>query len=112
MDDKLISAFSKIINSYLLKSVYPMVDHIDIVSLEKNLFFQGYDMYVNIYLNNPEINKFDMYKHNLDPHYLVDNHIQALSKYFGIKLRSVQFQVYGVDGDLIANFGGPFGGPF
>ena len=40
MDDKLISAFSKIINSYLLKSVYPMVDHIDIVSLEKNLFFQ------------------------------------------------------------------------
>ena len=102
MDDKLISAFSKIINSDILKSVYPMVDHIDIVSLEKNLFYH----------NNPEINKFNMYKHNLDPHYLVDNHIQALSKYFGIKLRSVQFQVYGVDGDLIANFGGPFGGPF
>jgi hypothetical protein len=53
-----------------------------------------------------------MYKYNFDPHYLVDNHIQSLSKYFGIKLRSVQFQVYGVDGELIANFGGPFGGPF
>jgi hypothetical protein len=104
MDDKLISAFSKIINSDLLKSVYPMVDHIDIVSLEKNPFFQGYDMYINIYLNNPKINKFNMYKHNFDPHYLVDNHIQNLSKYMGIKLRSVRFQVHSVDGEILVDW--------
>jgi hypothetical protein len=104
MDDKIISAFSKIINSDLLKSVYPMVDHIDITSLKKNPFFQGYDMQINIYLNDPEIDKYNMYQMDFDPHYLGDHHIQALSKYMGINIRSVGFKLYSPDGELLLNW--------
>jgi hypothetical protein len=104
MDDKIISAFSKIINSDLLKSVYPMVDHIDITSLKKNPLFQGYDMQIKIYLNDPEIDKYNMYRLDFDPHYLGDHHIQNLSKYLGITIRSVGFELYSPDGELFLDW--------
>jgi len=104
MNDKVISAFSKLVNSEVLKSIYPMVDHIDITSLKKNPLFQGYDMQINIYLNDPDINNHNMYQMKFDPHYLADHHIENFSKYLGIKLRSVGFKLYSSDGELLLNW--------
>ncbi len=47
-EEKLIKAFSKLINSDVLKSIYPMLDHIDIVNVKDNPNFIGYDMSLNI----------------------------------------------------------------
>jgi hypothetical protein len=54
-DEKLARAYSKLINSPVIKSIYPMLDHIDIVEFNKNPMFQGYDMNINIFINDPEI---------------------------------------------------------
>ena len=51
-EEKLIKAFSKLINSDVLKSIYPMLDHIDIDRVNDNPNFIGYDMSVNIFLND------------------------------------------------------------
>ena len=79
-EEKLINAFSKLINSDVLKSIYPMLDNIDIVKVNDNPNFIGYDMSLNIFLNDPSINKNNMYAKDFDPHYLVEKHLKGLSK--------------------------------
>ena len=96
-DEKLGDAYSKLINSPILKSIYPMLEHIDIVEFKKNPMFRGYDIDINIFLNDPKIKSNNMYSHNFDPYYLTDYHLHELSKYLSLQIRSVHFRVYGAD---------------
>jgi hypothetical protein len=103
-EEKLIKAFSKLINSDVAKSIYPMLDHIDIVEVNDNPNFIGYDMSVNIFLNDPTIDKNNMYSMNFDPHYLVEKHLKELSKYLGLEFHRITFKLFGPDGKLLLNW--------
>jgi hypothetical protein len=104
MNEKIITAFSKLINSDVLKSIYPMLDHIDIVKVKDNTHFIGYDISVNIFLNDPSINKNNMYTKDFDPHYLVEKHLKDLSKYLGVDFHKITFKLYSPDGELLLNW--------
>ncbi len=104
MESRIKSSFEKLINSELIKDVYPMVDHIDVTEIVEHPLFYGYKMFINIFLNDPSINKNNMYNSNFDPHYLADKHIKSLSKYIGVDLVDVNFKVYSPDGELILNW--------
>jgi len=104
MNNKIITAFTKLINSDVLKNIYPMVDHITITKFQENPNFGSYTMSVNIYLNDPSINKNNMYKKELDPHYLTGFHIKNLAKYLGIELTRVLFKLFGPDGELLLDW--------
>ena len=103
-EEKLIKAYSKLINSDVLKSVYPMLDHIDIVKVKDNPNFVGYDMSVDIFLNDSSIDKNNMYTKDFDPHYLVGKHLKNLSKYLGLEFHRITFKLFGPDRDLILNW--------
>ena len=103
-EEKLIKAYSKLINSDVLKSIYPMLDHIDIVKVKDNPNFVGYDMSVDIFLNDSSIDKNNMYTKDFDPHYLVGNHLKNLSKYLGIDFHRITFKLYSPDGELLLNW--------
>ena len=103
-DEKLIKSFSKLLNSDVLKSVYPMLDHIDIVKVKDNPNFIGYDMSLNIFLNDPTIDKNNMYEMDFDPHYLVEKHLKHLSKYLGLEFHRITFKLYSPDGELLLNW--------
>jgi hypothetical protein len=104
MNEKIITAFSKLINSDVLKNIYPMLDHIDIVEVKENPNFIGYDMSVNIFLNDPSIDKNNMYSKEFDPHYLMEKHLKNLSKYLGVDVHRITYKLYGPDGDLLLNW--------
>ena len=78
-----------------------MIDHIDITSVDEHPLYVGYIMLIKIYLNDPSINKENMYELNFDPHYLADKHIRDLSKYLSIDISSIFFTVHNLEGDLI-----------
>lgn len=105
MEEKIIEAFSKLINSDVVKTIYPMIDHIDIVSLKYIPFVFEYDLSINIFLNDPNINRKNMYAMNFDPHYLVSKHLKNLSKYFDITLRYTSYKLYSPDGELLLDWG-------
>jgi hypothetical protein len=98
------SSFEKLINSDLLKNIYPMIDHIDITSFRDNPNFIAYDMSVNIYLNDPTIHKNNMYEKEFDPHYLVEHHMKHLANYLSIQLVKIGFKLFGPDGELLLNW--------
>jgi len=103
-DEKIIKAYSKLINSDVLKSIYPMVDNIYISKIKDNPNFIGYDMSVNIILNDPTIDKNNMYSMNFDPHYLVEKHLKDLSKYLGLEFHRIVFKLYSPDGELLLDW--------
>lgn len=103
-EEKIINAYSKLINSDVLKSIYPMLDHISIDKIKDNPNFIGYDMSVNIILNDPTIDKNNMYSMNFDPHYLVEKHLKDLSKYLGLEFHRITFKLYSPDGELLLNW--------
>lgn len=103
-EEKIINAYSKLINSDLLKSIYPMLDHISIDKIKDNPNFIGYDMSLNIFLNDSTIDKNNMYEMNFDPHYLVEKHLKDLSKYLSLEFHRITFKLYSPDGELLLNW--------
>jgi hypothetical protein len=103
MDKRIISAFSKLINSDVIKDVYPMLERIEIVDIVEHphRMYEGYNMNINIFLNDPSINEENIFQSDLDPLWLTDRHITDLSKYLGFRLYNIHFKLYGYDGDLI-----------
>jgi hypothetical protein len=104
MDQKLIKPLSKLFNSEIVKSIYPMIDHIDVVMVDKVL----QDLEIKIYLNDPEIDKYNMYKKGFDPHYLADKHLKNYSKYLGVKVSRIGWRLYDSDGELMFNWSNRF----
>ena len=96
---------TKIMNSDLIKGVYPMIDHIKVFLLwDGDEEYPLYDISLKIYLNDPDITTSNMYDKGLDPHYLVDNHMVLLLKFLGSskhEIAQVYIRVIGPDGKVI-----------
>ena len=98
-------AYSKLINSNIIKKVYPMVDHIDIVEFKKlpNLS-TIYDLSVNIFVDDIDMTEKNMYDSNFDPHWLAEHYLKNIAKYIGLSIRIVRFKVYDNYGRLITSW--------
>jgi len=98
-----IKLLSKMVNSEIIKKIYPDVDHI-VVGLYKNPFnFRSKNddvLEFEIYLNNPDIVDEDsIYENGVDPHYMVEYHIKRLLSYVGLEdVEVLSFIVYGTNG--------------
>lgn len=71
--DQEIQALNKIINSSLILSVYPNVDHIDVSLHGVNKPYLTY----KIYMSDKNATKQDMYD-DVDPFWLVDYHVMKV----------------------------------
>ena len=102
-------AYSKLINSDIIKKVYPMVDHIDIVEFKKlpNLS-TIYDLSVNIFVDDIDMTIENMYDSNFDPHWLTDHYLKNIAKYLGLSIRIIRFNLYDTNGRLIKTLGFPW----
>jgi hypothetical protein len=95
----------KLFNSDLIKKVYPMIDKIDCgVNWDGDEEFPNYEIYLDIYLNDPSITEKNMYRKEFDPHYLVDMYLIKLMKMAGIDMKEIEnfiIKVYNSDGEII-----------
>jgi len=87
---------SKIFSSHLITSIYPMVDRIDVY--EPPIF----DFIVfRIFLNDPTINKENMYQKGMDPGYLISKYVDKYLRYFGYTKRRGGYVLFAPNGDKI-----------
>jgi len=100
-----IKGLEKLANSGIIKNIYPMVDHIKIhVNEDKQFKHHNWapdTIDVDIFLNDPNINKNNMYEMELDPHYLIDHHLKKYFPYFNIDNVIVDFIVWGTEGEIV-----------
>ena len=97
-----IKGLEKLINSSVIKDIYPMVDHLEIRHDEDFITQRGNRRIdVDIFLNDPTITKENMYDRELDPHYLVEYHIKSYFPYFDLKNIAMDFIVWGPDENII-----------
>ena len=108
MNQRLINGLSKLFNSDLVKSIYPMIDRINNIQIIDTPKREGYDLEVSVYLNDPEIDQYNMYKKEFDPHYLADIHLKNLSNYLGFEFNKVGWKLYDSNGKLILNWSNHF----
>ena len=104
------NAYLKLINSDMIKNVYPIVDHIDIVEFRKlpNLS-TIYDLSVNIFVDDMDMTEKNMYDSNFDPYWLTDHYLKNIAKYLGLNIRILKFNVYDTNGRFITySSGSPF----
>ncbi len=100
-----IKGLNKLVNSGVIKDIYPMVDRIDIryEDLSKETLGTELDRFdIDIFLNDDSITKKNMYDSNFDPHYLVDHHLKKYFPYFDIEDKIVMdFIVWDPNGNII-----------
>ncbi len=103
MEERLVKGFEKLINSDVIKNIYPMVDHINIsnMSLSSKNGNPYYVMTLDIVVNDSLMTKDNMFDSDFDPHWMVDKYIADLSKYLSISIRNIFFTVHNLEGDLI-----------
>lgn len=94
------SGLSKILNSELFKSIYPMIDSFELVLLEKiNMLI------IQIILNDETINHDNMYQKGFDPHYLTDIHLSKVLPYLGIPRNlGIGYVIKTPNGEVIDSF--------
>jgi hypothetical protein len=105
INDSQIKGLEKLVNSDVIKSIYPVIDEIEIHNSDNPFEYLEDTLHLNIYLNNPEANKNNLWdKFNFDEHYLVDHHIRKLLPYLGIdnNKTSIRFRVYDTNFDVIS----------
>jgi len=101
-----IDGLNKLVNSSVIKSIYPMVDSI-VISQDGEFGMPDgkyYRLDVDIHLNNPDIDNENMYDMGFDPHYLVDYHLRKYLPYFNIDKVIIDFIVWGPEGNVIGSF--------
>ena len=101
-------AYLKLINSDIIKKVYPMVDHIDIVEIKKLPQLSIYDLFVDIFVDDLDMTVENMYDSNFDPHWLTDHYLKNIAKYIGLSIRIIRFNLYDTNGRLIKTLGFPW----
>ena len=102
MNSKILN---KILNSEYIKNIYPVIDRI-----ETRVLWDGdeeipfYDIDLKIYVNDPDMEISTMYEKGLDPHYLIDEHMIFLLRFYDISSRDINqiyIKVIGPDGNVI-----------
>lgn len=84
----------KLMNSDIIKTVYPIIDKIEtIVEDDGDDTDPFYKIVVKIYLNDDSITENNMYKKGLDPHYLIDIYMIDLLKLVSVSTREIE-QIY------------------
>jgi hypothetical protein len=104
IQDFQIKGLEKLVNTSVIKDIYPMVDHIEITRENSELWRNGVNLdrlNINIFLNDSSITKKNMYYKDFDPHYLVDGHVREYFKYFNIDKVIVDFIVWSPDGTKV-----------
>ena len=86
-----IKGLEKLVNSSLIRDVYPMVNHINLLYVDQGYYKDR--IIFNIYLNDESITEENMYQKNFDPHYLIDHYVRNYSKYVGIDLSDVKLDL-------------------
>ena len=106
MDDFQIKGLEKLINSSVIKEIYPMVDRIEFrYDSDAPKKYRNHELIdIDIFLNDDSITRDNMYEKEFDPHYLVEHHIRRYSNYFNIKDVVMNFIVWGPDGSIITSY--------
>lgn len=94
----------KLLNSSLIKSNYPMIDHIESEVIEDNNDYRTYDVTLNIHVNDPDMQWGNMHAKNFNPHYLIDNEFTFLLSFLSIRKRDIDqifIRVIKPDGEVI-----------
>lgn len=102
-----LKGLKKLVNSELIKDIYPMVKHIDISVYTSRFVLSDKNKRLDfdIHLNDPRITEENMYDKGFDPHYLVDYHIKRLLPYLGFEnILSLSFAVFSPTGELISHY--------
>jgi hypothetical protein len=97
-----IKGLTKLLNSGVIKEIYPMIDRIVIRydDLAEETFGTEWDRFdINIFLNDDSITKKNMYDKDFDPHYLVSHHLKKYFPYFDIEDKvAIGFNVFNPEG--------------
>jgi hypothetical protein len=104
INDSQIKGLEKLVNSDVIKSVYPIVGEIEVHNSDNPFEYLEDTLHLNIYLNDPDANKNNLWKKfNFDEHWMVDHHIRRLLPYLGIDndKTSIRFSVYDTNMDMI-----------
>ena len=101
-----LDGLKKILNSDILKGIYPMLDNIDVwyMGTKNKQTWREIPMYhVEIHLNDESITADNMYEKEFDPYYLVDYHLKNYLNYLGIDKSSqiFSFNVYSPSGQKV-----------
>ena len=101
-----LKSLNKLVNSSVLRRIYPMVDRVDI-SYTGDGTIRGIQVYkykVAVYLNDDSITTENMYDKKFDPFFLLFHYISGEFLYYlGIPQGNNQFyiEVYSPDGSLV-----------
>jgi hypothetical protein len=104
IEDKVMKAYdrglSKLLNSDVIKDIYPMIDRSEVFYLEDDNL-----LILRVFLNDPEIDENNMYSKGFDPHYLMDVHLTKFLPYFDYKSTiNKAFVLYGPNGENITSW--------
>lgn len=80
IEDYQASALEKIVNSDLIRKIYPMVTDIKVLVPGNDINL----IVLRIHVDDPEMTEENMYKRGLDPHYLTDHHFYNYFSYLDI----------------------------
>ena len=93
-------SLTKFLNNSGIKKIYPMIDNIEVYDVD-----MIDRIILRIHVNDPEMTYDNMYQKGLDPHYLIDYHIDKFLPYFSIpRTKKIGFVVIGPDGKTIHNY--------
>jgi hypothetical protein len=104
IDKSQIRGLEKLLNSSLIKNIYPVVGEIEVHNTENPFDYLDGTLHLNIYLNDPEVTKDNLWdKFNFDEHYFVDHHVRNLLPYLSIDndKTSIRFSIYDTNFDMI-----------
>lgn len=96
----IVKALTKLMNSNLIKDVYPKLDSIEIKSLNLD---KG-SMFLNIVVDVPNMTYENMYDYEFDPHYLVEYHIKRLLPYVGVEIPEISWDVIKTNGKYVVGY--------
>lgn len=102
--DAQIKGLEKLLNSDVIKNIYPIIGKIEVQKSENPLENLEDTLHLNIYLNDPEANEENLWdEFNFDEYWVVDHHIRRLLPYLGIDndKTSIRFSVYDMNLNMI-----------
>ena len=102
--NKKIHSLDKMINSSLIKNVYPMVDEIKIKDIQIDGDKRDNYIDIEIIVDSPNINSNNMYSEGFDPHWLVDHYIKKMLPYLSLEIPEISFTVYDKEGRFIHSY--------